>query len=363
MKVNLVNEDFKNNYLENLLAARGITDIERYLNPDPSCLNSPSLMDNMPEGAKLLESILNKEGSKILLVIDCDVDGFTSSAIMYIYIKSIAPEQHIDYMLHEHKQHGLEDHIQTLLESNIHYDLVILPDSSSNDYLYHDELGKLGTQCLILDHHDIEPGTPISKYATIINNQLSKNYPNKDMTGAGVAWQFCRYFDQVKNYHYSDSLIDLAALGICGDMGSILDLENRYIMLEGFKHVTNYFFKCAIEKQSYSMNNEVTPISVAFYIVPLMNAMIRMGTMLEKERLFLGLIDGHLKVPCNKRGAKGTMEEVAIESLRECTNAKSKQNRITDQMVSELEQKIYKYDLLENKILFIRMDDYDDYPS
>ena len=250
-----------------------------------------------------------------------------------------------------------------MLESDTHYDLVILPDSSSNDYLYHDELGKLGTQCLILDHHDIEPGTPISKYATIINNQLSKNYPNKDMTGAGVAWQFCRYFDQVKNYHYSDSLIDLAALGICGDMGSILDLENRYIMLEGFKHVTNYFFKCAIEKQSYSMNNEVTPISVAFYIVPLMNAMIRMGTMLEKERLFLGLIDGHLKVPCNKRGAKGTMEEVAIESLRECSNAKSKQNRITDQMVSELEQKIYKYDLLENKILFIRMDDYDDYPS
>ena len=363
MKVNLVNENFESNYLENLLTARGITDIERYLNPDPSCLNSPSLLDNMPKGAKLFESILNKENSKILLVIDCDVDGFTSSAIMYIYIRSIAPEQHIDYILHEHKQHGLEDHIQILLESDTHYDLVILPDSSSNDYLYHDELGKLGTQCLILDHHDIEPGTPISKYATIINNQLSKNYPNKDMTGAGVAWQFCRYFDQVNSYHYSDSLIDLAALGICGDMGSILDLENRYIMLEGFKHVTNYFFKCAIEKQSYSMNNEVTPISVAFYIVPLMNAMIRMGTMLEKERLFLGLIDGHLKVPCNKRGAKGTMEEVAIESLRECTNAKSKQNRITDQMVSELEQKIYKYDLLENKILFIRMDDYDDYPS
>ena len=111
------------------------------------------------------------------------------------------------------------------------------------------------------------------------------------------------------------------------------------------------------------MNNEITPISVAFYIVPLMNAMIRMGTMDEKERLFLGLIDGHRLVPCNKRGAKGTMEEVAIESLRECTNAKSKQNRLTDQMVSALEQKIFKYDLLENRILFVRMDDYDDYPS
>ena len=32
-------------------------------------------------------------------------------------------------------------------------------------------------------------------------------------------------------------------------------------------------------------------------------------------------------------------------------------------MVSALEQKIFKYDLLENRILFVRMDDYDDYPS
>ena len=78
------------------------------------------------------------------------------------------------------------------------------------------------------------------------------------------------------------------------------------------------------------MGGDVTPISVAFYIVPLMNAMIRMGTMDEKERLFLALIDGHRQVPCNKRGAKGTTEEVAIESLRECTNAKAKQGRITD---------------------------------
>ena len=83
----------------------------------------------------------------------------------------------------------------------------------------------------------------------------------------------------------------------------------------------------------------------------------------EKERLFLGLVDGHRQVPCNKRGAAGTTEEVAIESLRECTNAKAKQGRITDQMVDKLEQKIYKHDLLDNKILFVRLDDDDDFPS
>lgn len=363
MKVNLVNENFQSDYLKNLLAARGVTDIDKYINPNPDCLIDPSRFSNIEMGYLLFKDILQKEDSNILLIVDCDVDGFTSAAIMYLYIKHLKPEQEITYRLHEHKQHGLEDHIDAILNSDIHYDLIILPDSSTNDYEYHEQLSKIGTKCLVLDHHEAEYPLAISEDTVIINNQLSPNYPNKDLTGAGVAWQFCRYHGQKIGDSYAENLIDLAALGICGDMGSILSLENRYIMLKGFENITNYFFKCAIDKQAYSMNYQVTPMSVAFYIVPLMNALIRVGTIDEKERLFLGLIDGHKLVPCNKRGAKGTSEEVAIESLRECTNAKSKQNRITDQMVDKLEQKIFKHDLLENKILFVRLDDDDNFPS
>lgn len=362
MKINLVNENFTESYLSNLLAARGVTDIKRYLKPDSSCLNSPNLLDNIEKGSLLLEEVLKKENSHILIIVDADVDGFTSGAIIYLYIKQLNPEQQISYILHEHKEHGLQDHIENIINSNTHYDLIVLPDSSSNDYEYHEILKEYNMPCLILDHHEIDEGQLISDNAVIINNQLSPNYPNKDLTGAGVAWQFCRYMDSYMSGGHAEDLVDLAALGICGDMGSILNLENRYIMLKGFSNIRNYFFKSAIEKQAYSMNNEITPISIAFYIVPMMNAMIRMGTMEEKERLFLGLIDGHRKVPCNKRGAKGTMEEVAIESLRECTNAKAKQNRITDQMVGELEVKIFKYDLLENKILFVRLED-EEYPQ
>lgn len=146
-------------------------------------------------------------------------------------------------------------------------------------------------------------------------------------------------------------------------MGSLLDLENRWIIKNGLDNIKNYFFKTLIEKQSYSMGGEVTPITVAFYIVPLVNAMIRVGTMEEKERLFMAFIDGHQMVPCNKRGAKGTFEEVAIESARECTNARTRQNKILDEMVEAFEIKIHKYNLLENKVLFIRLEDEDNYPS
>jgi len=364
MKVKLANENFTSNYLKNLLAARGVTDIQEFLDPSIQQLNSPELFDNITEGAALLTEILQKPNSKILVVVDCDVDGFTSAAIIYQYIKLIEPNQSISYILHEHKQHGLQDHYETLLNNDVIYDLIILPDSSSNDYEYHEGLGARGTKFLILDHHEIDKNQKISQYACLINNQTSERYPNKDLTGAGVTWQFCRYYGTlIEGDKYYADLIDLAALGICGDMGSVLSLENRFIMKNGFNNIQNYFFQSAIDKQSYSMNGAVNPTTVAFYIVPMMNALIRVGTMEEKERLFLGLIDGHRQVPCHKRGAAGTTEEVAIESLRECTNAKSKQNRIVDQMVAKLEQKIFKHDLLENKILFIRLEDDDEFPS
>lgn len=366
MKVNLANENFRENYLANLLATRGVHDIKEFINPSIFHLSNPALFTNINAAYKLLEYTLNKNNSTILIVVDSDVDGFTSGAIMYSYIKAIAPQQRIDYILHEHKQHGLQDHIDYLMDLDFVYDLIILPDSSTNDFEYHEALGARGTKFLVLDHHDLELTKDISQYAVVVNNQTSERYPNKDLTGAGVAWQFCRYHESEKDIcerPITDKLIDLAALGICGDMGSVLNLENRYIMKQGFSHITNYFFQCAVEKQSFSMGGVVNPTTVAFYIVPMMNAMIRVGTQDEKERLFIALINGHEQVACNKRGAKGTTAEVAIESLRECTNAKSKQTRITDQMVEKLEQKIFKYDLLENKILFIRLDEDDDFPA
>lgn len=364
MKTRLINENFKSDYLKNLLIARGIKEenFELYLHPTKELIEDWRDFDNIQIGLCLLNTVLQDNGN-ILLIVDCDVDGYTSSSIIYQYLKDVKPDVKINYILHEHKAHGLEDCIEDILNSDIHYDLVILPDSSSNDCEYHEKLISNETKVLVLDHHDLEDNIPIASGAIIINNQLSNNYKNKELTGAGVTWQFCRAFDEEFGYNFAWNYIDLAALGVCADMASVLTLENRALMKIGFENIQNYFFKSAVEKQDYSMGGKINPTTVAFYIVPSMNAIIRVGTIEEKRRLFLGLIDGHKLVESHKRGARGTMEEVAIESWRECTNAKAKQNRITDQMVDVLDARIAKYDLLSNKVLFIRLEDEDDFPS
>lgn len=357
MKIKLINDNFTKDYAENYLKSKGIEDVPTYLNPPLISLQSPKALDNIQKGAEVFINTIEDEG-RILLIVDSDNDGFTSSAIIYNYIKAMDNDIEIDYLLHEGKQHGLEDHIEWILENKDKYDLIIEPDAGSNDYEYHKQI--IDIPCLVLDHHILE--SEISPNAIIINNQSSINYKNKDLTGAGVAFQFCRYIDFLNDTYYADDLIDLAAWGIIGDMGSLIPLENRYIIKKGLENIKNDFFKILIDKQSFSMKNEVTPISVAFYIVPMVNAMIRVGTMEEKKRLFEAYLDANKMVPSNKRGAKGTLELLGVESARECTNAKNRQNKIKETAVDNLEIKIHKYDLLENKILFVRLDEDDNFP-
>lgn len=377
MKYNLINENFTSDYAVNLMRSRGIADLEQYKRPGREFLSSPTNLKNIAAGAAMyLRVVMNDKPpySKVLIVVDSDNDGYTSAAIIYQYTKRLNCHCQVDYWLHEGKQHGLQDHIDKLVGTDTQYDLIILPDSSSNDAKYHDMLDEINIPCLILDHHLTDE--KLSYNAIVVNNQLSPNYENKELTGAGVVYQFCRYVDSIIKQNWADDYLDLAAWGIIGDMGSVLDMENRYIIYEGLskEHIKNDFLKCLLNKQAYSITGKMgatwddivektNPISIAFYIVPLINAMIRVGTMPEKERLFMAFVDGSQMVPCNKRGAKGTMERVDIESTRECTNAKSKQDKTKLEVVERLEAKIFKHDLLENKILFVRLEDTDRFPS
>ena len=373
MKCQLINGVIKENYVDTLLRQRGIASPEEYYNPTKLHLQSPCDLENIAQGAMLLEEVI-KLGHKILIVIDSDNDGFTSGTIMYNYLKDLAPELEIDYVLHEGKQHGLEDHIKNLMDEGKHYGLVILPDSSSNDYEYHEQLREIGASVLVLDHHLTD--TQISTNAVIINNQLSPNYKNKELTGAGVVYQFCRYLDWYfkSDNTNADKYMDLAAWGIIGDMGSMLELENRYIVKEGLKNINNKFLWALMEKQAYSITGAMSPskqqlidamnpISVAFYIVPLVNAMIRVGTMEEKKRLFEAFLDGDKMIPSGKRGAKGTLDKAGVEAARECSNARNRQNKSLEVAMDKTEIKIHKYDLLENRVLFVRLDEDDTFPS
>lgn len=362
MKYKLVNRIITKDFAEQLLYERGIKNYSDFIYPTTSALQSPTMLNNIEEGAEILLHYLNSQ-KEIIIIVDCDVDGYTSAAILWNYIKEINVNANLSYELHSGKQHGLEDIMQKLDDRKTRPGLVILPDAGSNDLVEHATLWRDGIDILVLDHHEIsEEGNHNVEHAVIINNQSSLEYTNKALTGAGIVWQFCRYLDMKLSYKYADKYIDLAALGIVSDMASVLELENRYIIKTGLQNINNYFFQVLINKQSFSLKNTVTPIGVAFYITPLINATIRAGTEEEKELLFKAFINGHELISSGKRGEQGKMEEIAIEMARIGTNVRLRQNKIKESIVERLTDKIIKYDLLSNKILFIRLEEDDDFP-
>ena len=365
MKVILVNENIVNNYGAQLLASRGVTNVQQFCNPTTNDLQSWQDLCNIQKGVELITKL--EPDAIIALVVDSDVDGFTSSSIIYQYLRQLNDTWDIRYFLHSGKAHGLEEHWEDIDAGQ--YDLIIVPDAGTNDSWYVDQLG---VETLVIDHHLLEDPN-ISPLMTLINNQESPQYHNKNLSGAGMAYQFCRALDAATGHNLADQFIDLAALGVCADMMSGLEIENQYLWREGFSHIHNYFFQTLARKQAYSITGQMNasdadiiealdPTSVAFYIVPLINAMIRVGNEGEKDRLFQAFINGHKSVPSGKRGAKGTFEEVAIESTRECVNARTHQNKFLDEAAAQLEQKILKHDLLSNQILFIRLDE-EKFPS
>ncbi len=333
-----------------------------FLSPTKNNEHNPELLDHIKEGWDLLSKHL-LSGSRIYLIIDPDVDGMTSSALFYLYLRdelaSFNFNYTIDYHIPDGKSHGL-DSIMEELRNSKKYDLIVLPDSSSNDYEYHKELAEMGYDILVLDHHEADH---YSEYATVINNQLSENYPNKALSGVGVVYKFFEYVEnQIFSDHPSENYLDLVALGEISDVMNMTTLENRWIVEEGLSHLNNQFFKTLVEKQAFSLKLDSKPldqVGVAFYITPLINALIRVGNPLEKEILFRAFIEPNTEIPSTKRGEKGMFETVATQAARNCTNAKSRQTKERDKAADLLDIQILENDLNENKILILNADELD----
>lgn len=337
--------------VEQVLVNRGIKkeDIPHFLHTTDSDILSTDPIDRIQDGAKMLvKHIFNNDN--ILIQVDSDCDGMTSSAFLLNYLHKRFPafvENYVQYRFHEGKQHGI---IFDTVPENIK--LVIAPDSSSNDYDVHRYLHDRGTDVLVIDHHQAER---VSEYACVINNQLC-DYPTKSLSGVGMVYKFCSYLDKFFENKIADDYLDITALGIIADVMSLRDFETKRIVEKGLANLKNPFFKSMVERNSFSIGDDLTPESVAWSIAPYVNAVLRIGTQEEKEILFESMLDykAYEKISSTKRGCKGQLEYVVTQACRMCGNVKNRQQSLRDQYLEAVEKNIEENDLLKNKILVIQ---------
>ena len=346
--------------IEQILTNRGISkeQIKHYLNTTDEDINEPEAFgeDLLKTAAALVVQTV-QTNKAMAVIVDCDCDGYTSSAILINYLHDLFPsyvQAKLSYFVHDSKQHGLSDTLPWLSNQD-NLGLVICPDSSSNDYEYHKKLKDNNINVLVLDHHDADH---ISKEAVIINNQLS-NYPNKDLSGAGVTWQFCRYLDKLMNINNAEQYRDLVALGNDADMMSLKSIETKHLIGTGLARPRNPFIVTMAQKNEFSLKGKLTPIGVAFYIAPFVNAMTRSGTVEQKQLLFESMLKHKAfeELPSTKRGHSfGDTETLVQQAVRVATNVKNRQTKAQDEFLTQIENKIEKYNLLDHKVLLFLMD-------
>ena len=354
--------------LQEILMDRGVTDIENFLYPTSNCELDPYKLENIDLAADMLLRHL-RNNSKIMFIVDSDADGVTSSSILWLYIKHLFPKADLNFTMHEHKQHGLDDKIDWL-ETLDDINLVICPDSASYDVEEHNRLNILDIDCLVLDHHEQlydTNGNPVISKAPntiIVNNQLSPLYENKSLCGAGVVYKFCEALDEILGIHQAQEYMDLVALGEIADVMDRTTTETNYLMLEGLANIQNKGFQTLLASQSFSLKEKavypwygLTPIDIAFYIAPLINAITRVGSMREKEAMFYCFIEPDLILPSTKRGAKvGDTETAAEQTARVGKNAKARQDKLREKAIDLIDFKIQKNDLARNNIILVEIE-------
>ena len=320
-----------------------------------SFLDKPDMMDeenavhlaNINEGVEMLMKHLEK-GSSIFLQVDSDTDGYTSAAIIYSFLKEIKPDVNIYWSIHQAKEHGIiPDQVDW------EYELVIIPDAGSNQLEETEELAQRA-DVLIIDHHiaDIDIN---SDKVVVINNQTSPNFKNKNLSGAGMVYKFIQYYCE---YNFLGNIyekyVDLAAIGIVADSMDSRQLDNNYLIQKGLNNIYNKMIKALLERQAFSVSSTTNPtkIDIAFYIAPIINGLIRFGTMEEKENFFRALIHNDIDETYERIYRGQTKYETYYEKVaRESANIKGAQDRTINKLVPLLQDRIESEGLQNNAII------------
>ena len=177
--------------IEEYLKRCGVENYNHYINPPANAVESYTKYDNIDNAVYYLKRAIDlvDTHNQIILVCDCDCDGYCATTIAYQFLINQGVSTHdIIILFHDKKQHGLSmdilQQINTILLEDAHIVLIWLPDAGTNDTdacAYYECC--YGIPVLITDHHE---ASVANGYATIVNNQTSDKVTNKNLCGAGV---------------------------------------------------------------------------------------------------------------------------------------------------------------------------------
>lgn len=229
-----------NSIIANLLLQRGLTnieDIQTFFHPSLNMLHDPFLMKDMDKAVDRLDKAIAQD-EKILIYGDYDVDGTTSVALLYKYLKDKCNPEYLEYYIPNRYTEGYGVSLKGIdyaVENG--FPLIIVTDCGVKAVEKVKYAKDKGVDIIICDHH--QPGDSLPDAVAVLDPQRHDcTYPYKWLSGCGVSFKLIQahtikhHLPMAKLYY----LLDLVCVSIASDIVPITG-ENRILAYYGMQQL------------------------------------------------------------------------------------------------------------------------------
>ncbi len=277
-------------FMVSMLLGRGVDSLEkahRFLKPGLDTMYDPFLMKDMKKAVDLIKEHI-QTGNSITVYGDYDVDGVTSTSILYMTLKECGAQ--VDYYIPDRIEegYGINKDALTKIRSQ-GTKLVISVDTGITAVDQVDHGRGLGMDMIITDHHECQEVIPRAN-AVLNPKQDDCSYPYDMIAGVGVTYKLVQGLAKVfdLNQEFVLDLLEIVAVGTISDLVPLVD-ENRTFVYQAFKRmrtIKNLGLN-ALVRVSGIDTGKITAGSIGFQIGPRLNAAGRLGDAKRGVALFL----------------------------------------------------------------------------
>jgi len=336
---NLAKELNVSKSIANMLVQRNITtfnDAKDFFRPSLDKLHDPFLMQDMDKAISRLARALNND-EKILVYGDYDVDGTTSVALVYSFLRQLY--KNIDYYIPDRYSEGYGisyKGVDYAVENNTTLVIALDCGIKANEKIAY--ANERNIDFIICDHHT--PGEKIPEAVAVLDpKRVDCQYPYKDLSGCGVGFKLLHALtihlglplDELYGY------LDLVAVSIASDIVSITG-ENRILAFYGLNRLNEsprMGLKSVI-KISGLDTKEITISDIVFKIGPRINAAGRIESgksavklLIEEDKIFAEELSDKINAHNETRqGLDRNITEEALEMFNENQSLKDKKSTV-----------------------------------
>ncbi len=279
-----------NSVLASLLVQRGITNFDEaktFFRPSLEDLHDPFIMPDMAKAVNRLNKAI-ETNERILVYGDYDVDGTTSVALVYSFLRDIY--KNLDYYVPDRYKEGYgisKQGIDYAYDNNI--TLVIALDCGIKAVKQIEYAKQKNIEFIICDHHT--PSDELPKAVAVLDPKRKNcQYPYKELSGCGIGFKFMQAFASRNGIPFENLLkyLDLVAVSIASDIVPITG-ENRTLAYFGLKKLnTNPVIGLkALINQAHAEGKELDITDCVFKIGPRINAAGRIKTACKAVKLLV----------------------------------------------------------------------------